>query len=175
MAFVFDYAYYMKCFDLYYQGLINFVYSLIRDEEVAKDIVNDVFLILWDRRKELNPQKSVKSYLFTITKNHALNYLKHQCVIKQYEQYQSCEQDTEEDDWNEYEFKLEKVKRVFVSLPEKQQEVVRKCCVEGKKYKDVASELNISVSTVKTHLLRAMKFLRSKLDQDFILLFFMDI
>lgn len=175
MTSAFDYAYYMKSFDLYYQGLISFVYSLIRDEEVAKDIVNDVFLTLWDRRKVLNPEKSVKSYLFTIAKNHALNYIKHQAVVKQYEQYQRCELNPEEQEWDEYESKLERVKVVFDSLPEKQQEVVRKCCVEGKKYKDVAFELNISVSTVKTHLLRAMKFLRRELKQEFILLFFLEI
>ncbi len=169
MGFIFDYAYYMKCFDLYYQGLIGFVYSLIKDEEVAKDIVNDVFLKLWDKRKELKPDKSIKSYLFTIAKNHALNYLKHQSVIKQYEQRHYCESDTEDQDWNEYENKLEKVRLIFSSLPEQQQAVVRKCCVEGKKYKDVASELNISVSTVKTHLLRAMKFLRREFKQDLIL------
>ncbi len=175
MTSVFDYAYYMKCFDLYYQGLISFVYGLIRDEEVAKDIVNDVFLTLWDRRKMLDPEKSVKSYLFIIAKNHALNYIKHQSVVKQYEQYQSCELNTEESEWDEYEAKLEKVRSVFNLLPEKQQEVVRKCCVEGKKYKDVALELDISVSTVKTHLLRAMKFLRSELKQELVLLFFIEI
>ncbi|MFR3331577.1 MAG: RNA polymerase sigma-70 factor [Odoribacter splanchnicus] len=173
MAFIFDHIYYMKCFDLYYQGLVSFVYSLIKDEEVAKDIVNDIFLYIWDKKKELNPHKSVKSYLFTIARNCTLNYLKHQSVVKSYEQSLGLELNIGPEDWDNYEFKLEKVRKVFFSLPEKQQEVVRKCCIEGKKYKDVALELNISVSTVKTHLLRAMRFLRNELKQDFVFLFFL--
>lgn len=57
------------------------------------------------------------------------------------------------------------------SCPEKQKEVVFKCCIEGKLYRETAQEMQISENTVKTHLLRAMKFFRQELRGDILLLF----
>ncbi len=59
----------------------------------------------------------------------------------------------------------------FEKLPEKQKEVVFKCCIEGKLYRETAQEMQISENTVKTHLLRAMKFFRQELRGDILFAF----
>lgn len=151
--------------------MIRFVYSFVNDREVAKDIVHDMYLIIWKNIFSIDSRQSVKSYLFTMAKNHALNYLKHQRIVsmheeKVHEMYQPKQSDSEE-----LEQRLEQVKRKLAELPQKQREVVIRCCVEGKMYKEVAAELNISENTVKTHLMRAMRFLRNELKQDLLLLF----
>lgn len=74
-------------------------------------------------------------------------------------------------DTEELESRLERVRRLFEKLPEKQKEVVFKCCIEGKLYRETAQEMQISENTVKTHLLRAMKFFRQELRGDILLLF----
>lgn len=71
----------------------------------------------------------------------------------------------------DYEASVAKLREKLGELPDKQREVVVKCFMEGKMYKEVAGELGISLNTVKTHLQRALKFLRDELQDDFILLF----
>ena len=144
-------------FELHFTKLMGFVFNYVRDEEVAKDIVHDAFLTLWSNRKRLNPVYPVKSYLFTLAQNCALNYLRHLRVVTGNEQAvtELLEAANEEK---------------LAQLPEKQREVLVKCVVEGKKYKEVAEELDITVNTVKTHITRALKFLRDELQEDLIML-----
>ena len=73
-------------FELHFTKLMGFVFNYVRDEEVAKDIVHDAFLTLWSNRKRLNPTYPVKSYLFTLAQNCALNYLRHLRVVTGNEQ-----------------------------------------------------------------------------------------
>ena len=74
------------------------------------------------------------------------------------------------EDLNDYEKRLVRLEEKLAQLPEKQREVLVKCVVEGKKYKEVAEELDITVNTVKTHITRALKFLRGELQEDLIML-----
>lgn len=159
-------------FQLYYKDLSGFVYSMVNDRETTGDLVHDLFFSLWKYRMTLDPERSIKSYLFTMARNHAFNYLKHQRVVaintwNVAEEYRNLDEGEED-----LELRLERVKRRMAELPDRQREVVIKCCVEGKMYREVAGELNISENTVKTHLVRAMKFLREGLREDFILFFY---
>lgn len=160
-----------ELFELYYDKLSVFVYSYINDAEAARDIVNDLFLNLWKDRTHLNPERSVKSYLYTIARNRALDYLKHRRVVEKNIRNIIDEYENSGTDWQEIEQQIELVRRKLDQLSGKQREVIVKCCVEGKMYKEVALELNISENTVKTHLTRALKFMREELRDNFILLF----
>ena len=159
-----------RLFELYYQALTGFVYSFVNDSEVARDLVHDLFLNVWKKRAQLDPQKSVKTYLFTMARNQALNYLKHQQVIALNERGLIEEYGYGQEEPEDLERRLEQVRKKLAELPSKQHDVVIKCCVEGKMYRQAAAELGISENTVKTHLMRAMKFLREELREDFILL-----
>ena len=68
-------------FKSHFGDLVGFVCSYVNDEEVAKDIVHDVFLVVLKNQKKLDTSYSLKSYLFTLSKNYALNYLKHLRVV----------------------------------------------------------------------------------------------
>ena len=91
------------------------MYSFVNDKEVAKDLVHDLFLNLWQNRRQIDPSLSVKSYLFRIARNYAFNYLKHLKVIATNERdvietYELAGQDTEE-----LESRLERVRRLLKS------------------------------------------------------------
>ena len=160
-----------ELFELHFTKLMGFVYNYVRDEEVAKDIVHDAFLTLWTNRKRLNPVYPVKSYLFTLAQNSALNYLRHLRVVTGNEQVVSELLEAANDDLNDYESRLVRLEEKLALLPAKQREVLVKCVVEGKKYKEVAEELGITLNTVKTHITRALKFLREELQEDVVMLF----
>ena len=157
-------------FELHFTKLMGFVFNYVRDEEVAKDIVHDAFLTLWSNRKRLNPVYPVKSYLFTLAQNCALNYLRHLRVVTGNEQAVTELLEAANEELDDYEKRLVRLEEKFAQLPEKQREVLVKCVVEGKKYKEVAEELDITVNTVKTHITRALKFLRDELQEDLIML-----
>lgn len=72
---------------------------------------------------------------------------------------------------DDYERRLQRLEEKLELLSEKQREVLVKCVVEGRKYKEVAEEMDISLNTVKTHITRALKFLRDELQDDLVLLF----
>ena len=156
--------------ELHFTKLMGFVFNYVRDEEVAKDIVHDAFLTLWSNRKRLNPVYPVKSYLFTLAQNCALNYLRHLRVVTGNEQTVTELLEAANEELDDYEKRLVRLEEKLAQLPEKQREVLVKCVVEGKKYKEVAEELDITVNTVKTHITRALKFLRDELQEDLIML-----
>ena len=65
-------------FDTYYDDLCNFVNSYLRSETLSEDVVQDIFIYLWENKSTLKLKKSVKSYLYTASKNKTLNYLRDQ-------------------------------------------------------------------------------------------------
>ncbi|MEG2276210.1 MAG: sigma-70 family RNA polymerase sigma factor [Odoribacter sp.] len=115
-------------------------------------------------------RRTLKSYLFTLSRNYALNYLRHKKVMAANEE--AVMRDTQElqDQLDEYEQAMNRLKEKVEKLPAKQREVLDKYFIEGKTYKEIADELDISLNTVKTHLRRALKFLRDELQEEMILL-----
>lgn len=158
-------------FELHFTKLMGFVFNYVRDEEVAKDIVHDAFLTLWSNRKCLNPTYPMKSYLFTLAQNYALNYLRHLRVVEVNEREVTELLESASDELVEYDERIARVEKKLVQLPDKQREVFLKCVVEEKKYQEVADELKVSINTVKKHMARALKFLRDELQDETILLF----
>lgn len=169
---VFDSKMFEKLFHLHFVDLMGFVNSYVKDEEVAKDIVHDVFLVLWNNRKRLDFSYSMKSYLFTLSRNYALNYLKHLRVVASNEREMTAFIESTNDELEQREKRLFRLHEKLLLLPQKQQEILKKCFIEGKGYKDVAEEFGISLNTVKTHLSRALKFLREEMHDEVVLLFF---
>ena len=159
-------------FKSYLQDLMRFVCSYVNDEEVAKDIVHDVFFALLRNKKRLDVSYSMKSYLFTLARNYALNYLKHLRVVAMNEREVSDLLENAGEELGVYEERLNRLNEKLAELPEKQREVLMKCFVEGRKYKDVADEMEISVNSLKTHISRGLKFLRNELREDVVLLMF---
>ena len=74
-----------ELFDQYYEGIRNFLYYKSGNINLAEDLAQDAFLILWKKKDSINPEK-VKSYLFTIANNLFLNEVKHQKVVLKFNQ-----------------------------------------------------------------------------------------
>ena len=158
-------------FKSHFGDLVGFVCSYVNDEEVAKDIVHDVFLVVLKNQKKLDTSYSLKSYLFTLSKNYALNYLKHLRVVAMNEREVVEALQNADEELDDYEQRMARLNEKLDELPEKQREVLMKCFVEGQTYKDVADGMGISVNSVKTHISRGLKFLRNELKGEMVMLF----
>ena len=161
-----------ELFRKYFTGLCIYACEFVKKNEVAEEIVEDVFCKIWEKRKSLEVTVSLKSYLYRSVYNTSLNYLKS-------EKHHMKNQDNLADNFEnmlpistpgditsssllseELEMKIE---QAINSLPEKSQIIFRLSRFEGLKYSEIAEKLNLSVKTVETQISRVLKKLRVQL------------
>lgn len=153
-----------QLFRLYYNPLCNYCQGIVDTVEAAEDIVQDVFVYLWDHRNSIDMTISIKAYLYTAVRNGALKFLRKQ-AMEQAHSPRLTEFITylQELKFPEQEhLYIEKIRQALNELPNQCRTIFLMNCLEGKKYKEIATELDISVNTVKTQLSRAYSSIRKK-------------
>lgn len=153
-------------YELYNKLIYVLSYRYLMDEDCAKDVVQYVFVKLWEYRANLNVGISLKNFLFTMAKNHILNLIRNEnsALEKQYEIAQQVS--GYEDDLIE---KLERREQmslfyqVLAKLPEQKKKICMMKIREEMSNKEIAERLNVSINTVKTHYAEALKLLRREL------------
>ncbi len=154
-----------------YEGLYYHAFSFTNDEDISRDIIADVFEQLWKERETFDISYSIKPFLYQIVKNKCINYLRHQKVKQKYIDFSIKNQLEVEESHTEYERLIQNIIKKIEELPPKTRIVFEKCFLENKKYRETGDELNISINTVKTHIKKALKILREKVDPEAFLLF----
>jgi RNA polymerase sigma-70 factor (family 1) len=155
-----------KTFRKYYERLCHYANSLLKEEDEAEEIVQTVFLTIWEKREDLEITLSLKSYLYRAVHNHCLNRFKHATVREAHREYtqhfipQSYESVTEVIHANELQDRIE---AAVSSLPEQCQLAFRMSRFDELKYQEIADQLGISVKTVENQIGKALKILRNAL------------
>lgn len=154
-----------QLFKTYYAPLLLFARSYITDEDDCEEIVQGFFLKLWEDRRKININTSVKSYLFSSVRNRCLNHIKHQ-KIKQVYQQQVMNAPADENQASNYFIEpdlMEKINKSIDSLPPRRREIFILSREHGLKYREIADQLGISIKTVETQMGQALKDLREQL------------
>jgi len=150
-----------------YQGMLLFALRFVKEEEAAKEIVQEAFINLWEKRQSIDPERQVKSYLSTSVRNRCLNYLRDN---KRYSgtllslENLSPGPSIEEHDRLELHELSRQIQNAIAELPGKCREVFELNRFENMKYQEIASHLRISVKTVETQMSKALAHLRKKVD-----------
>ncbi|GAB3809067.1 RNA polymerase sigma-70 factor [Spirosoma humi] len=147
-------------FRKYYAPLCRFAAQLSKRDDIAQEIVADVFVRLWEKRKTLNLQYHVRSYLYKATRYTAINYLHHE--LKEFDELDDTTQDetyTPLDTMLFQELEVYLASRID-QLPEKRRIIFQLNRFEGFTYNEIADILNISVKTVENQMGQALKQLR---------------
>jgi RNA polymerase sigma-70 factor (ECF subfamily) len=152
-------------FHKYYGHLCLFAAKIINDNVSAEEIVQNLYVKIWEKREQLTIETSLKNYLFRSVKNLCLNFIQHnktkihraQIVLSEVENNFS-----DDDNYPEIDLAF-KIEESINSLPEKRKEIFRLSRQEGLKYHEIAQKLNISIKTVETQMSLAIKTLRDKL------------
>lgn len=154
-----------KLFNFYCQLLINFSRRYVLDKQAAENIVQDIFVKVWTNRASLDPDKSIKSYLYTSVKNESLKYLRHLDVERRSADKLVSSDSLGNNPENQLDHsELEnKINDAIAGLPEKCREIFSMNRFDNLKYTEIAEILNISVKTVETQMGRALKKLREAL------------
>lgn len=151
--------------------LAHFANGFLHDMDSAQEVVQDVFIRLWEKRAEMDSRKSVKSYLYSSVRNRSLNY------IRDHKKFQNEYLDIEQALDSEFAVSLaeksnleERLEQALQKLPPKCRRIFEMSRFDEKKYKTIAGELNISPKTVEAQMSKALRIMRIEL-QDYLILF----
>jgi RNA polymerase sigma-70 factor (ECF subfamily) len=141
----------------------RFLFYKTQDLHKAEDMLQDVFIKLWDNCSKVDYEK-VKSYIYSIANNMFLNEVKHQKVVHNYNKYNKKESTNESPEFImlEKEF-MEKLESTIANFPKKQREVFLMNRIENKKYKEIALLLDISVKAVEKRMHQALVVMRKEI------------
>lgn len=156
-----------KLFRKYYSSLQRFLWGYVKNQQVAEGLVQEVFIRIWENRYTLNPDKKIKTYLYKIGRNLAIDHTRHRKIVRDWEEEKKALHsfslvDQTIDDKLHNKFMLKKVKKAIEDLPERRRLVFILSRYDGMTYKEIAEKLDISVNTVDTQICRALQTLRDK-------------
>ena len=147
----------------YYYSLCRFTAGLIKSSSVAEDLVQDIFVKVWENRTKLSISGSLKTYLYRASRNQALNYLKHLKIVNNWIEVSGKDilkisPDPEKEFLKKELFSS--VNNAIKKLPERCRIIFILQRKEGLTYKEISEVLNISINTVETQMGRALKKMR---------------
>lgn len=164
-----------KLFHEFFPGMYHFTITFVHDTEIAKDIVHEAFIKLWETKHNLAPGSNLEAYLITICRNKCLNFLKHKKIMMQYQESKNSEiQEIDllsgiltQNTINHIDYELLRYKAdsAIKNLPVQCRHVFELSRFKKKKYSEIAIDLNISIKTVEAHISLALKKLREELKE----------
>lgn len=159
----FDEIYNKYCYEIH-----QFVIRYLKDETDAEEIVQEVFIKIWESRKKIKEYSTFESFLFTIAYNSTMSLLRKRVsetkskeYLKSFQQINAVNPVIEEIHYKELE---QKVQSLLQQLTPRQKEIYLLSREEGLTHKEIAEKLGVSENTVKNHLVTTLKFLKSHID-----------
>lgn len=159
-----NHAAFREFFNLHYDSLLYFLMSRNTTRENAEDIIQKAFIYIWENRNSIEPDKSLRAYIFKIAYTRMLN---HHRDNKKFDNEEEIPEQagtlTPEDDIRKNELDSA-ISRTIGGMPEKRAEVFTLCFMEQLTYKEAAETLGVSQKTVENHMGLALKDIRNALE-----------
>jgi RNA polymerase sigma-70 factor (ECF subfamily) len=163
----------VKSFDLLFEKysakLYRFSFTLLKNHEDSKEIVQETFFRVWDKRREIDSSKSFKSFLFTISYHLIIDQLRLKLKDQEYRKFLKEYFKTEEvkiDSVTDYETLNRQISAVIEGLPVKRKQIFIMSREQGLSHKEIAGQLNISVKTVENQINLALKLIKLRFGND---------
>ncbi len=156
--------YFDQCYADLHQAVYGNILKLVHDLGLAEDLLQDVFLTLWENLEKLDPDR-IPNWIFVVSFNKSLSCLKRLRKDRSFSESGSREEQTDISDIDEEDFerKLQLVYDAVDLLPLRKKEIFKMYRFEGKSVDEISSEMKLSVHTVKDHLKIAHKTVRNHL------------
>jgi len=160
----------VEAFDLIYKKYSGKLYSFglkyLRSTAEAEELVQSVFLKIWENHKHIDKEFSFKSYLFTIAYNDICKLFRKRNYLQKFISDTIAENPQfsfEIEEGIDYQSILERIQQIVDKLPERQKTIFLKSRQEGKSTKEIAEEIGLSPGTVDNYISESLKFIRSRL------------
>lgn len=160
-------ALFESVFKTHFKNLYIYACSIVKDDIMAEEVVQNVFYKLWEKKEQIHVQQSIKSYLYRAVHNESVNYLRH---VKVRANYQAHAAQTNKDNGYMHDNATlkelqQKIDIALGELPEQCRTIFQLSRYEELNYREIADKLDISISTVKNQVGKALRVLRSKLSE----------
>ena len=147
-------------FNKHYKDLVIYANGYLFDKPASEDVVQEVYIYIWENSKEINIKSSLKSYLYAMVRNKCLNYLKSIKITDSYDYLELnisliAEQVFDSTSDDDKKIVYHQILKIVDNLPDKMQQIVKLKFLHHYKYAEIAEELGVSINTVKTQLKRA--------------------
>ncbi len=155
-----------QLFKAHFKALHAYAHVMLKDEDDAEEIVQNMFLKFWEKRDLLNVQSSLKAYLYKCVYHDSLNFLKHQQIKTKYQDYAVHTGNTahlpasSKVEMTELENSLN---LALNELPEQCRTIFQMSRFEELKYREIADRLGLSVKTIENQMGKALRILRLEL------------
>jgi RNA polymerase sigma-70 factor (ECF subfamily) len=149
-----------------YVSLVRYANTLLKDHDYAEEVVQDLFLRLWQNREKIKIESSLNGYLFRSVHNSCLHYIEHNKVVERHAEEISYQQSQIQDSPSDillYKELQEKIAAILEKLPERCGKIFYMNRFEGLKYTEIAKKLSVSVKTVESNMGKALKEFRREL------------
>ena len=168
---------YQELYERYAPRIYQFALSYLRDELDAEGLVQDVFLILWERREKLDSNKNIKAFIFKIAINSIYDLIRRRNIEHAFKDFTQAHEKTQTDTtWHTviWEEMLVNLDDLIKKMPEQRRKIFQMSREKGLSNDEISKELNLSKRTVENQLYRAIAFLKKHFTTDslFALLFF---
>ena len=153
-------------YNRYLQALFKNISRIIFHRDIAQDILHDVFFKLWENRHKFNDEQSIAPWLFTVSYNMSISYVRRLITEKKYISLQ-MPKSPEEDLFQQNDARFEELREeilldVIRLLPNRKKQVFELCKLQGKSYAEAGAILGISPNTVKEYMNASIKFVKSQ-------------
>jgi RNA polymerase sigma-70 factor (family 1) len=158
-------------FERYSKKLYWFSYSLLKNDEDAREIVQETFFRVWERREKIDSDKSFKSFLFTISYHLIIDQLRLKLKDQEYRKFLKEYFKTEEltlDSEADFEKLQKEIATIIGELPSKRKQIFTLSRHNGLSHKEIAAHLNISVKTVENQINLAIKHIKARLGKEIV-------
>ncbi|MEX2404177.1 MAG: RNA polymerase sigma-70 factor [Balneolales bacterium] len=157
-----------KLYLKFYSPLCKFAWRFLRSSHISEELVQDVFLNIWESRASLDPDKNITSFLYKDVRNKVLNHLKHQNIVKEYNpeiEWLNPAAVTQLHDFDGNDVFIKTVKKAIENIPEYARQIYKLNRKDGLTYREISEVLDISPKTVEAQMSKALKSLRRDLFQ----------
>jgi RNA polymerase sigma-70 factor (ECF subfamily) len=168
---------YQEFFERYAPRIYQFSLSYLKNKSDSEELVQDVFLKIWEKRDMLDESKNVKSLIFKVAVNTIYDFIRRKNIENAFNDFAHANFETVSDNtWHTviYDEMTANLKELVAKLPDQQQKIFQLSREEGLTSEEIAAKLNLSKRTVENHLYRAISFLKENFKRDsfFSVLFF---
>ena len=160
----------------HFKSLHAYAHTFLKDDELAEEVVQNVFCRIWEKRDQLKPEGSIKAYLYRSVHNESLNYLKHQKVKASFQVYYADEMENASNQPSEKVMvnELERhIHKAINELPQQCRTIFQLSRFEHLKYQQIADEMGLSIKTIENQMGKALKLLRVKLAEFLTIMIFL--
>lgn len=161
-----------QVFKEHFKSLHAYACSILKDEDSAEEVVQNVFYKLWEKKERINTLDSIPAYLYRSVYNESLNMIKHNKVRSEYQAHAGYHTDHSDDTADQANLKELEVRltKAMNELPEQCRTIFQMSRFEELKYREIADKLNLSVKTIENQMGKALKLMRQKLSDYLIVL-----